>query len=143
MLALLLVSSLSNAVYKIGAGRPAAASRGQTQQPTTEAAARLARLEALTDKQLSELTLAARQIDKLQIRTRVTGGDLKRPIVKLQNATTEQAVVLTKLAGEVEALRNQLRDTQQLLLALQGLAAKQFQVTVDAIKQLRSRQATG
>lgn len=50
------------------------------------------------------------------------------PPPQLQNATTEQAVVLTKLAGEVEALRNQLRDTQQLLLALQGLAAKQFQV---------------
>ncbi len=51
---------------------------------------------------------------------------------QLQNATTEQAVVLTRLAGEVEALRNQLRDTQQLLLALQGLAAKQFQVCVRA-----------
>lgn len=54
-----------------------------------------------------------------QVRTRLVGGDLRRPIGSLQAASAEQAAVLTRLAAEQEALRGQLRDTQALLAALQ------------------------
>lgn len=37
---------------------------------------------------------------------------------------------MVRLAAEQEGLRGQLRDTQTLLAALQGLTAKQFQVGV-------------
>jgi hypothetical protein len=48
-------------------------------------------------------------------------------LTQLQVQVAEQAGVLVKLAQEQESLRGQLRDTQQLLLAVQGLTAKQFQ----------------
>ncbi|PNH12018.1 hypothetical protein TSOC_001064, partial [Tetrabaena socialis] len=138
VVACVLASSLSSLFYKLtgGGARPTA-----NAAPAVEAAARLARLEALTDKQLAEFAVAVRQVDKLQVRTRITSGDLKRPIAQLQSASADQAAVLSRLATEVEALRGHLRDTQQLLGALQALTAKQFQVTVDAIKQLRASQA--
>ncbi|GIL89530.1 hypothetical protein Vretimale_1907 [Volvox reticuliferus] len=135
-----LLVAASNAWFKLSGSSWTAASR---QSASTEAAARLARLEAVTDKQLAEFSTAVRQIDKLQVRTRLTSGDIRRPIAQLQSASADQSAVLVRLASEQEALRGQLRDTQALLAALQGLTAKQFQVTVEAIKQLRSAQAAG
>ncbi|GLI70544.1 hypothetical protein VaNZ11_015460 [Volvox africanus] len=135
-----LLIAAGNTWFKLsGASRTAALRHSAS----TEAAARLARLEALTDKQLAEFSTAVRQIDKLQVRTRLTSGDIRRPIAQLQSASADQSAVLVRLASEQEALRGQLRDTQALLAALQGLTAKQFQVTVEAIKQLRSAQAAG
>ncbi|KAG2498745.1 hypothetical protein HYH03_003484 [Edaphochlamys debaryana] len=153
VVACVLMAAVSNLAYKLPAAwsleppplqrlsSSARSAPGSSAAPTTEAASRLARLEALTDKQLSEFAVAVRQIDKLQVRTRLTSGDLRRPIAQLQHSSADQAALLTRLAGETEALRGQLRDTQALLGALQGLTAKQFQVTVDAIKQLRAQKA--
>ncbi|GIL42251.1 hypothetical protein Vafri_282 [Volvox africanus] len=135
-----LLIAAGNAWFKLSDPSRTAALR---QSASTEAAARLARLETLTDKQLAEFSTAVRQIDKLQVRTRVTSGDIRRPIAQLQSASADQTAVLVRLASEQEALRGQLRDTQTLLGALQGLTAKQFQVTVEAIKQLRSAQSAG
>ncbi|KXZ50533.1 hypothetical protein GPECTOR_16g708 [Gonium pectorale] len=139
VMACVIVSSLGNLSYKlVGSGQQRAA-----QGLALEAAARLARLEALTTQHATEFAAASRQIDKLQVRARVTGVDLRRPITQLQASSAEQAGLLARMATELEALRGQVRDTQALLAALQGLSAKQFQVTVDAIKQLRARQAGG
>ncbi|EFJ46234.1 hypothetical protein VOLCADRAFT_93306 [Volvox carteri f. nagariensis] len=183
-----------------GGNSKAAAGPASGAVASAEAAARLARLEALTDKQLAEFSTAVRQIDKLQVRTRLTGGDIRRPLAQhrehkrglnaptnlsyitthrcavrqfrrrslsewphslahymlccvvltnpdggvvftfsqLQTAAADHSAVLVRLASEQEVLRGQLRDTQALLVAVQGLTAKQFQLSCNSSHQFIS-----
>lgn len=54
---------------------------------TTDAAARLAHVEAALGKQAGDVEAAGRQVDKLQIRTRLVNGDLKRPMAQVTTHT--------------------------------------------------------
>jgi hypothetical protein len=53
---------------------------------------------------------------------------------QVQQAVAQQAEVLARLAEEQGKGRQQVEDTQQLLGALQAVQAKQFQVTVEAVR---------
>jgi hypothetical protein len=71
--------------------RPTLARRPSAgQQIALQAAAKLARLDASSQQQAEELARAKRQLDKLQIRVRLTGQDLRRPLsqVRRQPAST-------------------------------------------------------
>ncbi len=57
-----------------------------------------------------------------------------------QAATVQHADLLVQLAAQHAKLQQQIDDTQQLLGALQGVAAKQFAVSIDAVGQLKQRQ---
>ncbi len=161
--------------------RPAPPRRpSATQQIALQAAAKLARLEAASQQHAEELARAKRQLDKLQVRVRLAGQDVRRPLAQVraagrrgaagpcgglagarsplavaarprllltaarrsagrpaaqvQQAVAAQAEVLARLAEEQGKGRQQVEDTQQLLGALQAVQAKQFQVTVEAVK---------
>ena len=53
------------------------------QPPTALSASRLSRLEALADQQAQATEASARQLSKLQTRTRILGQDSKPPLRKV------------------------------------------------------------
>jgi len=55
-------------------------------------------------------------------------SDLKQPIKATQGAAAQQAAALLKLSEQQVLLQKQVEGNQELIAALQGLAAKQFKV---------------
>jgi hypothetical protein len=61
---------------------------------------------------------------------RLATVDLKAPLRSVQAASAQQAGALAQLSQQQVALQRQVEDGQMLIGALQGLAAKQFNVGV-------------
>jgi hypothetical protein len=59
---------------------------------------------------------------------RLATSDLKQPIRAAQGAAAQQAAALLKLSEQQVLLQKQVDGSQELIAALQGLAAKQFKV---------------
>jgi hypothetical protein len=59
---------------------------------------------------------------------RLATSDLKQPIKAAQGAAAQQAASLLKLSEQQLLLQKQVEGSQELIAALQGLAAKQFAV---------------
>jgi hypothetical protein len=51
------------------------------------------------------------QLDKLSVRSRVVGRDIKLPIQQLQAAAGQQAEALVGVAARMERLEKDIRDT--------------------------------
>lgn len=66
------------------------------------------------------------------LQVRLATSDLKQPIRETQGAAAQQAAALLKLSQQQAALQQQLDGSQELIAALQGLAAKQFKVCMQA-----------
>ncbi|KAK9790133.1 hypothetical protein WJX73_003464 [Symbiochloris irregularis] len=103
-------------------------SAGGKESLTALAAARLARLELLADRQAQSHDAVSQQLGKLQIRTRILGRDTSPPLRKVQAESMHNAEVMSKLAAKVEQLDTDVRDTQKLLGALQGATSKQLEL---------------
>lgn len=60
---------------------------------------------------------------------RLATSDLKVPLRQAQGSASQAAAALAKLAEQQQQLQKQLDGSQELIAALQGLAAKQFKVS--------------
>jgi hypothetical protein len=96
--------------------------------PTADAAARLVRVEAALQQQAAASSQAARQLDKLQTRTRLSSSDIKLPLRQLQDAAAGQADALGRLAEQQARLQVQVAGVEEVIGALQGVGARQFKV---------------
>ncbi|KAF8059736.1 RPL28A [Scenedesmus sp. PABB004] len=109
--------------------------------PSADAAVRLVALEAVAAQQAGQVATLARHLDKLQARVRVATGDLKAPLRAAQGSAAQAAEAMAALAAQQAAQQRQLDGATELIAALQGVAAKQFKVSADALQQLRQGQA--
>lgn len=62
------------------------------------------------------------------MQVRLATSDLKQPLRAAQGSAAQQAAALLKLAEQHAMLQKQADGSQELIAALQGLAAKQFMV---------------
>lgn len=62
------------------------------------------------------------------VQVRLSTRDMKLPLRQAQGGAVQAAAALTKLSEQQQHLQKQLDGSQELIAALQGLAAKQFQV---------------
>lgn len=97
-------------------------------RPSIDAAARLLRLEAALQQQAAAAALTNRQLDKLQARLRLHTTDIKSPLRQLQEAGAAQAEAVVRLAEQQAALSRQVEGVEEVVVALQGVGAKQFKV---------------
>ncbi|KAL4853968.1 hypothetical protein ACK3TF_005198 [Chlorella vulgaris] len=102
---------------------------------STQAAARLVRVEGEVAQQAAALQAATRQLDKLSVRSRLVSRDLKLPLQQLQAAAGQQSEALVGLAQRLEGHDKELRDMEALVEALQGVSAKQFQLLLKVMDQ--------
>ncbi|GBF99695.1 COP9 signalosome subunit 6 [Raphidocelis subcapitata] len=110
-------------------------------QPTADAAVRLVRVEAALQQQAVAASQAARQLDKLQTRARLSASDVKLPLRQLQDAAAGQADALGRLAEQQVRLQQQVAGVEEVIGALQGVGARQFKVCVDALTAVKQEQA--
>lgn len=68
------------------------------------------------------------------MQVRLATSDLKQPIRAAQGAAAQQAAALLKLSEQQALLQKQVDGSQELIAALQGLAAKQFKVCVAGLR---------
>lgn len=109
-------------------------------QPATSSTAGLAKLEVLADRQAQSLQALARQVTKVQLKTRLVGHDTKPLLRKVQQENLQQAEELAAQATQIAAVKSDLQDTQKLLSALQSVSAKQFEVVIKVLKQQQQQQ---
>lgn len=109
-------------------------------QPATSSTAGLAKLEVLADRQAQSLQALARQVTKVQLKTRLVGHDTKPLLRKVQQENLRQAEELAAQATQIAAVKSDLQDTQRLLSALQSVSAKQFEVVIKVLKQQQQQQ---
>lgn len=62
------------------------------------------------------------------MQVRLASSDLKVPLRQAQGSAAQAAAALTKLSEQQQQLQKQLDGSQELMAALQGVAAKQFKV---------------
>jgi hypothetical protein len=77
------------------------------------------------------------------MQVRLATSDLKQPIRETQGAAAQQAAALLKLSQQQASLQQQLDGSQELIGALQGLAAKQFKVCQHEPSLLSTQQELG
>ncbi|GAB4821313.1 hypothetical protein N2152v2_008359 [Parachlorella kessleri] len=113
------------------------------------AAARLLRLELVAGEQQQSLAGMGRQVEKLRGRVRLVSQDLTLPLKEeeltagegrnggplVQQGAAQQAELLAGLAGKLQQAERDIRDNQDLLVAMQGLSSKQFDLILKVIKQ--------
>ncbi|KAL0029312.1 hypothetical protein WJX79_009771 [Trebouxia sp. C0005] len=109
-------------------------------QPATSSTAGLAHLEVLADRQAQSLQALARQVTKVQLKTRLVGHDTKPLLRKVQQENLKQAEELAAQATQIAAVTADLQDTQKLLSALQSVSGKQFEVVIKVLKQQQQQQ---
>ncbi|KAL0039097.1 hypothetical protein WJX77_007742 [Trebouxia sp. C0004] len=109
-------------------------------QPASSSTAGLAKLELLADRQAQSLQALARQVTKVQLKTRLVGHDTKPLLRKVQQENLQQTEELAVQATQIAAVKTDLQDTQKLLSALQSVSAKQFEVVIKVLKQQQQQQ---
>ena len=78
------------------------------------------RVEGLAASQQAALDTLTRQMEKVQVRARLVGRDLRSPLRQLEAGAAAQGEVLASLAVRLEAMEGELQDTETLVAALQG-----------------------
>eukprot|EP00200_Dunaliella_tertiolecta_P013036 CAMPEP_0202392724 /NCGR_PEP_ID=MMETSP1127-20130417/92532_1 /ASSEMBLY_ACC=CAM_ASM_000462 /TAXON_ID=3047 /ORGANISM="Dunaliella tertiolecta, Strain CCMP1320" /LENGTH=557 /DNA_ID=CAMNT_0048995265 /DNA_START=278 /DNA_END=1952 /DNA_ORIENTATION=- len=106
-----------------------------------EMSARVLRMEAMLAKQQQSLDNTTRQADKAALAGRLHRHDIKQPTAQMQATLARHNELLLKLATAQEKLEKQVQDTQLLLGAMQNVSGRQFEVSVQAIQQLKAQQA--
>ena len=97
-------------------------------RPTADASVRLVRAEAALTQQAQALEVATKQLDKLHTRLRVGAGDIKTPLKQLQQAAAGHAEAIGRLGEAHARLAKQVEGVEEVIGALQAVAARQFQV---------------
>ncbi|PSC73859.1 hypothetical protein C2E20_3092 [Micractinium conductrix] len=108
--------------------------------PGKAAVARVLRLEAAAGAQAEQLAALGGQLDKLSIRSRVVGRDIKLPLQQLQALAGQQAEVLVGVVQRMEKLEQDIKETEGLVEALQGVSAKQFGVLLKLLEGQKAAQ---
>lgn len=78
------------------------------------------RVEGLASSHQATLDTLTRQMEKVQVRARLVGRDLRSPLRQLETGAAAQGEVLASLAVRLEAMEGELKDTETLVAALQG-----------------------
>ena len=103
--------------------------------PAAQAMARLASAESAVASQAEAFTTLSRQVDKLQIRSRIVGRDVKDQVKAAQAATASQSETVIGATMRLQQLESDVRTVEELVDAMQGLAAKQFDLLLAVIEQ--------
>eukprot|EP00884_Botryococcus_braunii_P000854 jgi/Botrbrau1/1076/Bobra.0076s0041.1 len=134
----IVMALVANVMFRWRSARRAA---GMNRQLAASGAARLARLEAVANKQGQLLADAEKQLEKLHIRVRLKNQDILPQVLKLQGTAEQQSDVLVKVTRRLEDLEGDVRDTQVLLGQLQDVVQKQVSLVLQAIHIARGLQA--
>lgn len=105
--------------------------------PGSSALARVARLEAVSAQQAERADQTGRQLEKLQLRSRLMGRDLRPVLRQVQMENRQQADQLANLSTRADMLQQDIEDNHNLMAALQGVTAKQFDLLVRSMQQVR------
>ena len=107
--------------------------------PTAQAMLRLRQAEvALTDQQ-SVVGSVMKDVDKLQIRTRLVSRDTRDALKKVQESTELSQGVLQESLARLELLESRVEDTEALIHAVHEVSAKQFGLISQLIQQQQVR----
>jgi hypothetical protein len=118
--------------------------RAAAQRPPAQLAARLLRAETALSEHSTAAAAQAREVAKLQVRARVLGRDLRQPLAALRAQGAEAAGLLADAAARLDKVEGDVRDVEALVGAVQGLAAKQFELLAGVVRRQRQpRPAAG
>lgn len=90
-------------------------------------------LHAAVKSQAAALETISRQIDKLQIRTRLVSRDVRGQLKGVEEVTAGHSVALTEVNERLERVEGDMKDLETLIAALQELSLKQFLLVKDAL----------
>jgi hypothetical protein len=97
--------------------------------------ARLASAETALSKQAESLSILTRQVDKVQIRTRLVSRDLRDQVKEIQALTETHNELLLGAGDKLAQVEGQVRGLEELVDAVQGIAAKQFRLIASVVGQ--------
>ncbi|KAF5831369.1 hypothetical protein DUNSADRAFT_13211 [Dunaliella salina] len=137
----LLARFVASLLWKVVRHNGAKQSNATSATASLELSARVLRMEAMLAKQQQSLDNATRQADKAALAGRLHRHDIKQPTAQMQATLARHTELLLKLASAQEKLEKQVQDTQLLLGAMQNVSGRQFEVSVQAIQQLKAQQA--
>jgi hypothetical protein len=103
--------------------------------------ARLAAAEAAVAKHAESVAVLARQVDKLQVRTRLVSRDVRGEVKKVSATAAAQGEALFGASARLDKLESDVKDVEGLVEAVQGLAAKQFDLLMTVIGQQKKAKA--
>lgn len=92
--------------------------------------------QALLRRQEESLAAATRSLEKLGVRARVTRRDLREPLRRLETEVAQQGEAAVALAAKLKQLEEDARSSADLMVGLQGLSARHF----DLVAKLAKRQ---
>eukprot|EP00252_Welwitschia_mirabilis_P018234 TRINITY_DN40526_c0_g1_i1.p1 TRINITY_DN40526_c0_g1~~TRINITY_DN40526_c0_g1_i1.p1 ORF type:complete len:299 (-),score=49.67 TRINITY_DN40526_c0_g1_i1:479-1375(-) len=104
-------------------------------------AQRVRNLEEDVGSSVTIVRVLSRQLEKLGVRFRITRRTLRDPINEAADLAQKTAVALRALAMQEDALEKELRESQQIMLAMQEQQQKQLELILSlgkVVKQLRS-----
>lgn len=90
-------------------------------------------LQAAVSSQSAALETISRQVDKLQIRTRLVSRDVRGQLKGVEEVTTGHSVALAALDERMERAEGDIKDLETLIAALQELSLKQFLLVKDIV----------
>ena len=111
--------------------------------PAALAMSRLAAAETALTKQSESLSVLTRQVDKVQIRTRLLSRDLRAQVKDIQASTENHSEVLLGAGAKLTQIENEVRGLEELVDAVQGIAAKQFRLISSVIGQPKNKVSVG
>lgn len=111
--------------------------------PAAQALARLAGAEASAAAQHEALTTLARQVDKLQTRTRIVSRDVRTALKALEAGAGQQGAVLQGAALRLDKVEQDVQDVEALVAAMQQVSAKQFTLLTQVITSQAQQQGRG
>ncbi|KAL4539468.1 hypothetical protein Ndes2437B_g02160 [Nannochloris sp. 'desiccata'] len=107
--------------------------------PASQAMARLSAAETALNKQADSLSILTRQVDKVQIRTRLVSRDMRAQVKEVQALTETHGEALLGANDKLAQLENEIRGLEELVDAVQGIAAKQFRLLSSLVGQGASK----
>jgi hypothetical protein len=103
--------------------------------PAAQAMSRLSAAEFALTKQAESLSILTRQVDKVQIRTRLVSRDMREQVKELQALTDNHSEALLGAGARLAQIDNQVKGLEELVDAVQGIAAKQFRLIASVVGQ--------
>jgi hypothetical protein len=97
--------------------------------------ARLSAAETALSKQAESLSILTRQVDKVQIRTRLVSRDMRDQVKEIQALTETHGEALLGAGEKLSQLESEVRGLEELIDAVQGIAAKQFRLIASVVGQ--------
>ena len=109
--------------------------RQKTFKVADAAAARLIRLESTVQAQSQQLEEQSRQLEKMRIRVKLTSKDGKTMVVReIAERAATQADALVGLADRIQVVEHSVDESRDLIAALQGVSAKQFELIAKLVE---------